>query len=138
ESVAAALVARELRPVDDDHVPSGSGERDGGSRTSGAAADHDDVGLQHGPRLLAVPETGQRLAGLSVIVEPCAPTASSPSFCCCSSAGRSRPRRWPRNSRSPSARPVETSKPSAWPASPSIRSRVAMAAGGWLAVDAPT
>ena len=52
QSVAAALVARKPRPVDHDDVAACSGQDDGGSRTGRAAADHDDVGLQHDPRLL--------------------------------------------------------------------------------------
>src|SRR5205823_10260696 len=95
-------------------------------------------GLQHGQRLLVDSQTGQRLAGLSVIVGPCEPTASSPSSSCSSSAGRSPQPKWLTSSRSPSAPPGATSKPSAWPESPSTRSRAATAGGGWRAVGAPT
>ena len=97
EPVAAALVAWELGPVDNDDVAARSGQGDGGGRTRRAAADHDDVSLQHKASVLAVRtsgplsrknETGHDLAGFSVIVGLCVPTAWSPSSCCSSSVGR--------------------------------------------------
>ena len=52
QPVATALVAGKASPIDDNDVPACPRQRDGGRGTRGAAADHGDVGLQHGPNLL--------------------------------------------------------------------------------------
>jgi hypothetical protein len=55
QAVAAALVARERRLVDERDVPAGPGEHDRRRAAGRAAADHEDVGVEHGLQATGAP-----------------------------------------------------------------------------------